>query len=116
MNCLSKLSKNIKHNQRKQKINYIKGIAVFSVLSVAIGRSTAMLLAKSRLDKKKNNTTISPEESNEENNESINIKRNEIKHTLEEFGEEVIGDVGVAMEKALENLEDDKQNENEIAK
>ena len=48
--------------------------------------------------------------------EDINIKREEIKHTLEEYGDEVVGDVGAAMEKALEGIEAKKQNNNELKK
>ena len=120
MNYLRKLSKKLKYKQKKQKVNFIKDFAVLSVLGITIGRVAAMLLAKSSLDKKRNNATRNSKDidevSKEDSNEEINIKRDEIKQTLEEYGEEVVGDVGVAMEKALEDLEDDKQNENEVAK
>lgn len=113
VNYLDKLLKNIKYKQKNQKakVNFLKGFAVFSVLSVVIGGVTTRLLAQSRLEEKKNNIISN----SKDNNEDIKLKRDEIKHTLEEFGDEVVGDVGVAMEKALEGLEDEKQSENEIA-
>ena len=42
--------------------------------------------------------------------EDVNINRGEIKQTLESVGEESLGDVGIAMENAIENLEDEKEN------
>ncbi|MCB2361185.1 hypothetical protein [Clostridium estertheticum] len=105
MNYLSKLSKNIKYNQKKQKVNLVKGLAVFSIIGITIGGVTKKLFDRSQLEEKKNIPT--PNNSDED----INIKRDEIKHTLEEFGDEVVGDVGVAMEKALDGLEYKKDNE-----
>ncbi|MBX4266916.1 hypothetical protein [Clostridium estertheticum] len=105
MNYLSKLSKNIKYKQKKQKVNLVKGLAVFSIIGITIGGVAKKLLDRSHLEEKKNIPT--PNNSDED----INIKRDEIKHTLEEFGDEVVGDVGVAMEKALDGLEYKKDNE-----
>ncbi|MBW9152595.1 hypothetical protein [Clostridium estertheticum] len=105
MNYLSKLSKNIKYKQKKQKVNLVKGLAVFTIISIAIGGVAKKWLDRSHLEEKKNIPT--PNNSDED----INIKRDEIKHTLEEFGDEVVGDVGVAMEKALDGLECKKDNE-----
>ncbi|MCB2306929.1 hypothetical protein LGL08_12870 [Clostridium estertheticum] len=105
MNYLSKLSKNIKYNPKKQKVNLVKGLAVFSIIGITIGGVAKKLMDKSHLEEKKNIPI--PNNSDED----INIKRDEIKHTLEEFGDEVVGDVGVAMEKALDGLEYKKDNE-----
>ncbi|MBU3159173.1 hypothetical protein KPL37_05305 [Clostridium frigoris] len=111
MNYLRTFSKINKYKQKKQKVTLVKGIAIFSVIGIAIGGFATRLLAQSHLDEKKE-ATINGDYKN--GNEDINIKRDEIKHTLEEFGDEVVGDVGMAMEKALEGLEDKKHNENEI--
>ncbi|MBU3100581.1 MULTISPECIES: hypothetical protein [Clostridium] len=105
MNYLSKLSKNIKYNPKNQKVNLVKGLAVFSIIGITIGGVAKKLLDRSHLEEKKNIPI--PNNSDED----INIKRDEIKHTLEEFGDEVVGDVGVAMEKALDGLEYKKKNE-----
>ncbi|MBU3154615.1 hypothetical protein [Clostridium estertheticum] len=105
MNYLSKLSKNIKYKQKKQKVNLVKGFAVFSIIGITLGGVAKKLLDRGHLDEKKNIPTPN------NGDEDVNIKREEIKHTLEEFGEEVVGDVGVAMEKALDGLEYKKDNE-----
>ncbi|APC40446.1 hypothetical protein [Clostridium estertheticum] len=107
MNYLSKLSKNIKYKQKKQKVNLVKGLAVLSIIGITIGGVAKKLLDRSHLEEKKNIPIPTPNNSDED----INIKRDEIKHTLEEFGDEVVGDVGVAMEKALDGLEYKKDNE-----
>ena len=106
MNYLSGFSKMNKYKQKKQQnVNLVKSFAIFSIMGILIGGVTKMFLAQNRLEEKNNITNpVNP-------NEDINIKRDEIKHTLEEFGDEVVGDVGVAMEKALEGLEVKKQNE-----
>ncbi|MBU3218411.1 hypothetical protein LL033_22845 [Clostridium estertheticum] len=107
MNYLSKLSKNVKYKQKKQKVNLVKGFAVFTIISIAIGGVAKKWLDRSHLEEKKNIPIPTPNNSDED----ININRDEIKHTLEEFGDEVVGDVGVAMEKALDGLEYKKDNE-----
>lgn len=107
MNYLDRLSKNIKHKQKKQKVSFIKGLAVFSVISIAVGGVAKRILAQNRLDKRKNTDTNNSKTIVDD----ISAKREEIKQTLEEFGDEVVGDVGFAMEKALDNLEDKKETE-----
>ena len=107
MNCLDKLTNLITYKQKKQKGNFVKGFAVFSVIGIAIGGVVTILLSQTKLYEKKDPIISNYKDSNED----INIKRDEIKQTLEEFGDEFVGDVGVAMEKALENVKDEKQNE-----
>ena len=83
-----------------------KGFIGLSIIGITIVGIAKKLLAQSQLEEQKN-VSQAPKNGDED----INIKRDEIKHTLEEFGDEVVGDVGVAMEKALEGLEVKKQNE-----
>ena len=112
MNYLSMFSKNNKYKQKKQNVNLVKGFAVFSIIGITIGGIAKRLLDQSKLDEQKEITIPTSNNSNED----INIKRDEIKRTLEEYGDEVVGDVGVAMEKALEGLENKKHNEDENTK
>ena len=110
MNYLDKLTKNIKSKQRKQKANSINNFAAFAVLGVAIGGTFAGIFARRCLDEIRSTTV-----SNEKNiNEEVNIKRDEIKQTLKKTPDKCVGDVGAAMEKALDDLSDDKQDENEV--
>lgn len=107
MNYLSKISKINKYKRKKQKANLAKGFVIFSIIGIAIGGVAKRLLTQSQLEEKKNTVAAVPKN----DDENINIKRDEIKQTLEEYGDEVVGDVGVAMGKALEGLEVKKQNE-----
>ena len=120
MRYLDRLAKDIKNKQRKQKSNSSRNFAFFAVVGVAIGGVVAALFSKTCCEKIKNinirNEKDINEDINENNDEEINIKRDEIKQTLENVGDESIGDVGDAMEKALEDLEDEKRNENEVSK
>ncbi|WP_298838112.1 hypothetical protein [Clostridium sp.] len=108
MNYLSGVSKINKYKEKKKKkVNLVKGFALLSLIGIVIGGVTKRLLAQSRIEEKNDIDVTEPKTDNED----INTKRNEIKHTLEEFGDEVVGDVGVAMEKALDGLELKKQKE-----
>ena len=53
---------------------------------------------------------------NNNNDEEINVKREEIKETLLKADVKSVGDVGVAMEDALEDLEEEQYKENEEKK
>ncbi|MFT5872065.1 MAG: hypothetical protein ACI8WT_000992 [Clostridium sp.] len=120
MYYLDKLAKDIKNKQKKQKINSIQNYAVFTVLGVAIVGTVAAIFSQSCCEKIRNFSIMNKEdideETNKETDEEINIKRDEIKQTLKNVNDESVGDVGSAMEKALEDLEDEKQNENETTK
>ena len=102
MNYLHKLVKNIKYKQRKRKIDSIKRFVVFTVLGAAIGGVVTVLLDQNCCEETKN-VIIKDEKDVEED-----INRDEIKQTLEKVGDESIGNVGVAIEKALEDLGDEK--------
>lgn len=101
MNYLDRLAKNIKLRKRKQKGCSINS---FAVIGIAIGGVIAGLFVRSCYGEIKNSAISNAKDIDED----INIKRDEIKQTLEEFGDEFIGDVGVAMEKALDNVKDEK--------
>ena len=125
MNYLNKLAKNIKVNGKKQRINHIKSYAVLAVLGVAIGGTAVALLTKGCCKEIKN-IDINNLEDNEEEfdgdfgsntedylNEDTDINRNKIKETLEKVDEQSLGDIGVAMEHAIEELDEEKKSENE---
>ncbi len=112
MNYLDKLTRNIKSKHRKQNGNSINNFAVFAVLGVAIGGAFVGVFVRRCLDEIKSVIV-----SNAMNiDEDTNIKRDEIKQTLEKAPGESVGDIGVAMEKAFDDLKDDKQDENQVAK
>ena len=102
MNYLDKLAKNINCRQRKQKINSNKSFAVLALLTVTIGGAVAAFFTHSCREEKRNITIRNVKDIDED----INIKRDEIKQTLEKEGDESVGDVGVAMEKALDDLKE----------
>jgi hypothetical protein len=105
MSYLYRLTKAIKYKQRKQKINSIKNIANFAVLAIAITRVIAGLLTE-RGSEESGNIIRNKKDIHEDTNEDINIKRDEIKKTLEEIDDESIGDIGVEMKKAFKDLEE----------
>ena len=117
MNYLDKLVKNIKFNKKKQKAKKLSGFWVLGALGVAIGGGVA-LFTKNYYKEIKNIVINNVEDNNGDINESANddenINKNEIKETLEKAGENSLGDVGVAMEHALEEIDDVKQSENEL--
>jgi len=119
MSYLDDLAKNFISKQKKQKIKKIKCFATFAMLGVAIG-GTIVLFKQSCCEEIRNivikNAANIDESIDESIDENINIKRNEIKQTLETVSDESKGDIGVAMKNAFENLEDEKQNGNENKK
>jgi len=134
MNYLYKLSRDIKCKKRRHKLNSINRFTALAVLGVSIGGVVVGLFAKNCLceiksiiidnakdsdvdgDKEENkgvsneeNKEVSKEENekvSKEEDEEVKIKREEIKQTLDMAPDKSVGDVGVAMEKALEDLED----------
>ncbi|GCD12758.1 hypothetical protein [Clostridium tagluense] len=121
MNYLDKLAKNIEFNGKKQKVSNHKSFLALSVVGVAIGGAALALFTKNCSREAKKNVTDNLEDNNgnikkdiDENAsivEDINLNRDEIEDTLKNVGEESIGDVGIAMEHALEDDYDEKQNE-----
>ncbi|MBU3143709.1 hypothetical protein [Clostridium sp. CF012] len=120
MNYLNKLAKNIKFNGKKQRINHIKSYSVLAVLGVVIGGTAVAILTKGCCKEIKNIDINNVEDNEEEfdgdfggNNEDTDSNRNEIKETLEKVDEQSLGDIGVAMEHAIEELEEEEKSENE---
>ncbi|MBU3111146.1 hypothetical protein [Clostridium lacusfryxellense] len=110
MTYLDKISKNIKSKKRKQMGNYSNSVMVYAVLGVAIGGIIAGLVARKCTDEIKN---IIINNANNNIDEEINTKRDEIKETLLKADVKSVGDVGMAMEDALEDLEEEQYKENE---
>jgi len=123
MNYLDKSAKKIKSKQRKRKGGLINKFAVIAASGVAIGGAFVGLFGRRCCDEIKKNIFSNEKNSNEDinhknedinnKNKDINIKREEIKKTLKKGLDESVGDVGVAMEKAIDDLEE--VNENGIA-
>lgn len=113
MNYLDAFTTLIQYKQKKQKPSNFKNIAFFSLLGVAIGGTAAALLVKNC--KSKANKTIMNKTNNKEdvNKEDVNFKTDEIKKVLENEPDESLGDVGFAMEKALEDVETKNQIKDE---
>ena len=130
MNYLDILAKNIKYNRKKKRMKMLKNYWGIAVVGVAIGGTVVVLITKKCYEEIKNLVIRNAEDPNEdidenidediiedideELNEGTNINKDEIKETLENLDEKSIGAVGVAMENAMEDLEDIKQNENEV--
>ena len=106
MNHLDMLLKSISQMQRKRKKNNTKDFLIYGVLAGVIVGVAAVLLVQSHLDEIENIFNNNADSADKD----IDIKRNEIKQTLEEVGSDTMGDVGVAMEKALEDVKTDKQS------
>ena len=117
MNYLDKLVRNIKLNKKKQKAKKLRGFLALGALGVAIGGGVA-LFTKNYYREFKNIVIHNVEDNkgdfNDSANDDENINKNEIKETLEKAGENSLGDVGVAMEHALEDFDDVEQSENEF--
>lgn len=112
MNHLYRLAKNIKFNSKKKKNNNLNSYIALGVFAVAIAGTVATLLTKNCC-KEIENIVINNAENNDEHSEDdideeAKINRNEIKQTLEHVSEDSLGDVGLAMEDALEDLEEEK--------
>jgi len=124
MNYLDKLVKNIEFNRKNNKNKNHKNTWPIAVLGVAIGGTLVALLTKSYFKEIKNIDINNLEDStddiseavykNDENIEDNSIIENEIMETLEHVDEESLGDVGIAMENALENSEDLSQSQHKI--
>ena len=96
MNCFERVVKDFKREQRKRKHESIRNIATFTVIGIVIGGAITMLLAEELCEKIKNMVV--------END--IKVKRSEVKKMVENVDNESVGDLGVEMKKALEDLED----------
>lgn len=112
MNYLDKLAKNIKFNEKKQKVGHLKNFAGLAVLGIAIAGAAVALLNKRCCNEIKN-IVINNEENNEEDinkginkdrKEDKNIIRDEFIETLEHVDEKSLGDVGFAMKDTIEDL------------
>ncbi|MEK6264687.1 MAG: hypothetical protein N2B06_07965 [Clostridium sp.] len=124
MNNIDKLVKDFKYKQKKHKRNSVKGVAVFAGLGVVlVGAGVALLYQKCCSEIRhiivKNEKDFDEDCAIDEDidsdiyddiNEEIDNSRNEIKQTLKNGNNKPIGDVGSAMEEALEDLETDKQD------
>ena len=116
MNYLNKLSRDMKRQKSKQKLNSINRFTALAVVGVSIGGVVLGLFARNCLSEIKNIIIDNAKDSDVDENEELKVKRDEIKQTLYTAPVKSVGDVGVAMEKALEDLEDEKENENEVEK
>ena len=112
MSYLDQLSKNIKRKKRKQKGDSVNNGIVFTAIGVVIGGIIAGIVARKCMDEIKNIIINNVKNINEE----IDNNRDEIKETLLKADVKSVGDVGVAMEKALEDLEEEEYKENEEKK
>jgi len=112
MNYLVKLAKHTKHKQRKQKKSSVNNFIVFTVVGVAIGGVYAGLFARRCLDEITNIVINNAKDIDGE----IDIKRDEIKQTLKKVPDESAGDVGAAMEEAFDEIDQEKQNDELVAK
>lgn len=122
MNYLDKLAKNIKHNGKKKKMKRLKNYWGLAVVGVVIGGTVVSLITKKCYEEIKNIVIRNAvnldedidedieDELNDDFNEGTDINKAEIKETLENLDEKSIGAVGVAMEDAMEDLEDIKEN------
>lgn len=104
MNHLDKLEKIIKIYQKKQKFNKLKSFTGLALLGAAIGGAAIVLYTKNCCDKTINFVIEKVEDIDEAEN------RDEIKETLKNVSEESLGDVGIAMENALDDLEEKKED------
>lgn len=106
MNHLRKIEKIIKIYQMKKKLNKVKGFAGLALLGTAIGGAAIAIYTKNCCDKTIKFVVEKVDHMDEAEN------RDEIKETLENVSEESLGDIGIAMENALDDLEHKKENDN----
>ena len=97
MNCFERVVKDFKYQQRKGDSNSIKGVAIFTVVSIVIVGAITLLFTEKCCEKMKD---IIRDENDKD------IKKNEIKETLEKASEESIGDLGVELKRALADMEE----------
>ena len=97
MNYLDILANIMKFKQKKQKTGSIKNIAILSALGIAITGIALVLVAQSCSNEIKK---IVISKANDMANDE-----DEIKQAIEKVDDEELGDVGLAMEDALEDLE-----------
>jgi hypothetical protein len=114
MSSLDKLTKNIKYKQKKHNSNSIKKVALFAGLGIAIGGTVLSLLYQRCCSEITHIIIKNAKDIDEDINEEINIERDEIKQTVKNKANEPMGDVGSAMEEALEDLEVEEQVENDV--
>lgn len=124
MNNIDKLVKDFKYKQKKHKRNSIKGVAVLTGLGVVIAGTTMALLYQKCCSEIRHIVVNNAKDFDEDNaidedidndiyddiNEEIDTSRNEIKQTLKNGNNKPMGDVGSALEEALEDLETEKQD------
>jgi hypothetical protein len=126
MNYLGKLANNIMYNGKKKKVKMLKNYWGLAIVGIAIGGTAVAIITKKCYEEIKNivirnagkldediNEDID-EDIDEEINEGTEINKAEIKETLVNLDEKSIGAVGLAMEDAMDDLEDINQNENEV--
>ncbi|MBK5242278.1 hypothetical protein [Clostridium sp.] len=114
MNNIEKLVKDFKYKQKKHKINSIKGVTLFAGLGIAIGGTILGLLYQRCCSEITHIIIKNAKDFDEDINEGINIESDEIKQTLKNKANEPMGDVGSAMKEALEDLEVEEQDENDV--
>jgi len=100
MNYLDILANIMKFKQKKQKSNSLRNIVILSALGIAITGIAVVLVAQS-CSKEIRDIVISKANDMADDGE-------EIKQAIEKVDDEELGDVGLAMEDALEDLSDKK--------
>ena len=127
MYLLNRLAKDFKSKQKKRNSN--KNLAFLLASGVAIGGAAAVLFTRKNCCEEVRNDNIMNSKDVDEYadeevsikrdeikqtegvNEDISIKRDEIKQTLKNVGGRPVGAVGLAMEHALEDLEEESNIE-----
>ena len=102
MNCFQRIARDFRREQRKRKTNSMKNIVVVTAAGIVIGGAITVLITEKCCEKIKQ-IVIGNEKGIDKD---IIIKRSEIKETLKNAGDESLGDLGIEMKKALDDLED----------
>jgi hypothetical protein len=124
MKNIDKLVKDFKYKQKKHKRNSVKGVAVFVGLGVVIVGAGMTLLYQKCCSEIRHIVVRNAKDFDEDNaidedidsdicddiNEEIDTNRDEIKQTLKNGNNKPMGDVGSALEEALEDLETEKKD------
>ncbi|MBU3191912.1 hypothetical protein K9O30_21195 [Clostridium bowmanii] len=130
MNYLDELLSNINSRQRKQRINSNKNLIGLAILGVTIVGTVSVLLTRKFGEEIRNIIISNAKDSEYDINEDVDLDigedadidndedpdediEEEIKQTLEKQRGKSIGDVGAAMEEALDDLKDEEKNYNE---